>query len=83
MRRSFKIKEKYVIVIVTIVLLITIILTAGKRYNITFIEKGLGYIVMPVQKTFSSVGNGSAIRYILSKILKNLKSKILSWLKGG
>ena len=50
MRRSFKIKEKYVILLVSIILIITIFSTAGKRYNITFIEKGLGYIVMPIQK---------------------------------
>lgn len=75
MRRSFKIKEKYVIVIVTIVLLITIILTAGKRYNITFIEKGLGYIVMPVQKTFSSVGEWISDQIYFIKNIKELEKQ--------
>jgi rod shape-determining protein MreC len=74
-RRSFKIKEKYVIVIVTIVLLITIILTAGKRYNITFIEKGLGYIVMPVQKTFSSVGEWISDQIYFIKNIKELEKQ--------
>lgn len=63
------------IVIVTIVLLITIILTAGKRYNITFIEKGLGYIVMPVQKTFSSVGEWISDQIYFIKNIKELEKQ--------
>jgi rod shape-determining protein MreC len=74
-RRSFKIKEKYVILLVSIILIITIFSTAGKRYNITFIEKGLGYIVMPIQKIISGIGEWAGDQINFIKNIKNLEKQ--------
>jgi rod shape-determining protein MreC len=64
-----------VILLVSIILIITIFSTAGKRYNITFIEKGLGYIVMPIQKIISGIGEWAGDQINFIKNIKNLEKQ--------
>ncbi|WP_058485497.1 rod shape-determining protein MreC [Defluviitalea phaphyphila] len=70
-----KISNKQIIIFVTIILIITIILTFNKRNNLSFIEKGLGYIIIPIQKGVSEIGEWTSNQIEFIKNIKNLEKQ--------
>ncbi len=49
--------KKIVLVLITFVLLILMFISFGGRERITFIESKLGSLMLPIQKTLTSIGN--------------------------
>ncbi|NLK21508.1 MAG: rod shape-determining protein MreC [Epulopiscium sp.] len=81
MKHSFKIPNKYLLLFLTILLVLVLVATFGKRNNISFIEKGLGYVVIPVQKSFSSVGDWVIDQIGFVKNIKDLEKQNTKLLK--
>lgn len=61
--------KKQIITVISIVLVIASLITAGKKTNATFIDNALGLIVTPLQKITSSVTDWFSLRisYITDK----------------
>ncbi len=53
-----QIKKRSILIILCILGVITLIMTAGQRYQLTIIEDGLQYITVPIQKGVNFVGGG-------------------------
>jgi len=81
LKHSFKIPNKYLLLFLTILLVLVLVATFGKRNNISFIEKGLGYVVIPVQKSFSSVGDWVIDQIGFVKNIKDLEKQNTKLLK--
>ena len=75
MKRSLKVSNRFILFFVTILLIVVIIATFNKRNNVSFIEKGLGYIVIPVQNIFSEVGGWTSDRINFIKNIRNLEKQ--------
>lgn len=75
MKRLSKVPNRYILLFVTIVLIAFITITFGKRNKVSFIEKGLGYIVVPIQKVFSGVGEWTSDQIYFIKNIKNLEKQ--------
>jgi len=75
LKRSLKVSNRFILFFVTILLIVVIIATFNKRNNVSFIEKGLGYIVIPVQNIFSEVGGWTSDRINFIKNIRNLEKQ--------
>jgi rod shape-determining protein MreC len=76
-----KVSNRFILFFVTILLIVVIIATFNKRNNVSFIEKGLGYIVIPVQNIFSEVGGWTSDRINFIKNIRNLEKQNKELLK--
>lgn len=56
MSRFKKYKDRMVVTIVAIILIIMIGMTSSERANITGVEKAIGNIISPIQKVFFNIG---------------------------
>lgn len=81
LKRSYKVRNKHILSFVTIILIITIIITIGKRYKITIIEKGLGYIIIPIQKVINGIGGWTSNQVNFIKNIKELENQNTELLK--
>ena len=75
MKRLLKVSNRFILFFVTIVLIVIIIFTFNKRNNVSFIEKGLGFIVIPIQNLFSEVGGWATDRIDFIKNIKDLEKQ--------
>lgn len=53
--KKILIPKKYVLTIVTIITMVTIVVTLPNRNQVTMIENGLGYVVVPIQKILTKI----------------------------
>jgi len=75
LKRLLKVSNRFILFFVTIVLIVIIIFTFNKRNNVSFIEKGLGFIVIPIQNLFSEVGGWATDRIDFIKNIKDLEKQ--------
>lgn len=81
MKRLFKVSNRFILLFVTIILIFITIITFNKRNNVSFIEKGLGYFVIPVQMIFSGIGEWTSNQVDFVKNIKDLEKQNAELLK--
>ena len=57
MKRGVRLKNKYIIIGITIFFISLSVITSRVRPEITFVEKGVGIIVVPIQKGLTNIEN--------------------------
>ena len=57
MKRGVRLKNKYIIIGITVFFISLSVITSRVRPEITFVEKGVGIIVVPIQKVLTNIEN--------------------------